>query len=287
MNAKPILEGENPMDADSPLEQPAPAILAAAVEENIFAMYRRLAEALHGEIEETPGLGRFHAFPLSPMFKAAYRARLEEGEADAAIEETMAWFKARQAPFFFWWAGADSRPADLERRLLAHGFSVFEKDAPAMFAEIDRLNWDIPRPAELSIEPAASDADLLSWKDTFVQSFAVPEFAGQAWVDATREAGLDQAPYRLLVGRINREPAGCAMLTCGAGVAGILGLGTVSQFRRRGIGSALLLDCLRIARQMGYRYTVLFATPMGYSSYLKLGYQDTGRTVTRYLWRAS
>jgi len=45
------------------------------------------------------------------------------------------------------------------------------------------------------------------------------------------------------------------------------------------------LERLRIARELGYQYAVLFASKMGYFPYLKLGFKDTGRRVSRYLWR--
>ena len=260
--------------------------LASAVEENVVAMFRSMVEVLGGEIEETPTLGRYHAAPLSPIFKGAFRANLSEQEADSAIQETIEWFKTRNAPFFFWWTGRDTQPADLGERLVAQGFSVFEKDAPAMAANIDKLNWDNPRPPELQLKPVASDDQLLQWKQTFIEAFEIPEFAGQAWVEATRTVGIGKTPWHLLLGTLNDQPVCCGLLYCGGGVAGLLGLGTLPAYRKRGIGSAMQLERLRIARDLGYQYAVLFASEMGYSPYLKLGFQDTGRRISRYLWRA-
>jgi len=56
-------------------------------------------------------------------------------------------------------------------------------------------------------------------------------------------------------------------------------------YRRKGIGSAMQLERLRSARELGYQNAVLFGSEMGYSPYLKLGFKDTGRRVSRYLWR--
>jgi GNAT superfamily N-acetyltransferase len=203
------------------------------------------------------------------------------------MRETVDWFKARDAPFFFWWTGAGTQPPDLGERLVARGFSVFEKDAPAMAADIDKLNWDNPRPTELQLKPVANDDQLMQWKQTFIDAFAIPEFAGQAWVDATRTVGIGRTPWHLLLGTLNAQAVCCGLLYCGAGVAGLIGLGTLPEYRRKGIGSAMQLERLRIARDLGYQYAVLFASEMGYSPYLKLGFQDTGRRVSRYLWRAA
>ena len=168
---------------------------------------------------------------------------------------------------------------------MAHGLTVFEKDAPAMVTDIDQLNWNNPRPPELRLDPVTDDKQLVQWKQVFIESFDIPEFAGQAWVDATQAVGIGRTPWHLLLGTLNAEPVCCGLLYCGAGVAGLLGLGTLPAHRRKGIGSAMQLGRLRIARELGYRYAVLFASEIGYSPYLKLGFQDTGRRVSRYLWR--
>lgn len=258
--------------------------LGRAVEENVFAMMRDMTRVLHGELEETPQLSRYHTSPFSPIFKGVFRTNLSPDQADEAIKDTISWFKERNAPFFFWWTGKDSQPADLGERLVAHGFSVFEKDAPAMVAEIDTLNWDNPRPAELRLSPVSNEEQLFQWKRIFIEAFGIPEFAGQAWVDATRTVGMGQTPWHLLLGTLNAEPVCCGLLSCGAGVAGLIGLGTLPAYRKKGIGSAMQLERLRIARELGYQYAVLFASEMGYSPYLKLGFKDTGRRVSRYLW---
>ena len=260
--------------------------LANAVEENLHDMFRSMTQVLNGDIEETATLGRYHTTPLSPIFKGVFRTRLSLDETDSTIEETIDWFKQRNAPFFFWWTGQNTQPADVGERLVAHGFSVFEKDAPAMVADIDTLHWDNPRPAELQLNPIENDDQLVQWKQVFLEAFGIPEFAGQAWVDATRAVGIGQTPRQLLLGSVDEQAVCCGLLYCGAGVAGLIGLGTIPAHRRKGIGSAMQLERLRIARDMGYQYAVLFASDMGYSPYLKLGFQETGRRVSRYLWRA-
>lgn len=260
--------------------------LANAVEENLHDMFRSMVRVLNGEIEVTAKMGRYHATPASPIFKGVFKANLSGSEADATIQETIEWFKHRNAPFFFWWTSQGTQPADLGERLIAHGFSVFEKDAPAMAADIDTLNWENPRPSDLQMKPVMNDQQLLQWKQVFLDAFSIPEFAGQAWVDATRAARVGQTPWQLLLGTLHDQPVCCGLLYCGAGVAGLIGLGTLPEYRRKGIGSAMQLERLRIARELGYRYAVLFASEMGYSPYLKLGFKDTGRRISRYFWRA-
>ena len=69
-----------------------------------------------------------------------------------------------QCAILFWWTGKDTQPADLGERLVAHGFSVFEQDAPAMAENINKLNWEDPRPPDLQLKPIENDEQLLQWK---------------------------------------------------------------------------------------------------------------------------
>jgi GNAT superfamily N-acetyltransferase len=270
---------------ESPLTHASEAELTAAVEANYQSWFRSMARVLGGDLEETSRLNRYHCTPGSPIFKGVWGARLAFDEVDAAIDDAIAWFKARQAQFFFWWIGEDTRPADLGARLKTRGFAEFEINATAMVADMEQLNWNNPRPSDLRLDPVMNDEQLLQFKRVFLESFSIPEWAGQAWVDATHTMGFGRAPWMLLLGTLSGEPVCFGLLYCGAGVAGLQGLGTLPAFRRRGIASAMQLERLRLARELGYRYAVLSASEMGRSPYLKLGFRDTGRRISRYLWR--
>lgn len=268
----------------SPLLHASRAELAVKTDENLIALTRDMAAVLAGQWEDTGRLIRYHTLPSSAMFKGVLHPRLSLDEVDDAVDEAIAWFKDCRAPYFFWWVDSEAQPADLSARLAARGLILSEHNAPAMAADIPHLNWRNPRPDGLRLDPALDERRLDQWKDVFTGAFCAPESAGQAWVDATRIAGPEQAPWKLLLGSLDGEPACCGILYCGAGVAGLVGLGTLPAFRRRGIGSAMQLERLRIARELGYRYAVLYASDQGYSAYAKLGFMDVGRKMTRYLW---
>ena len=73
---------------------------------------------------------------MNPMFKGVWNTRLANENVDAVIAETLAWFKARNAPFAFWWVTSQSEPADLRSRLLAHKLTLFDVETWAW-----RSNW--------------------------------------------------------------------------------------------------------------------------------------------------
>jgi GNAT superfamily N-acetyltransferase len=286
----------------APLADPSESDLAYAVQENLFELFKAMAHALAGaEIVERDGLSYHHTFPSNPMFKGVWRTQLALDQVDAAIDETLAWFTARKAPFIFWWTGQGTAPADLGARLqarwlldmaeqqaaLAPGIKQTEQGAPGMVADLHRMNEAalLTVPAKFVIEEVATAAALLDFKRVFLASYEIPDWAGQGWVDATQAIGIGKTPWKMYVGYLNGEPVATNMLFNGAGVASVYAVGTVPAARGMGIGGAITLKPLLAARDMGYRHAVLFSTEMGASVYQRIGFRMTETRINRYLWR--
>jgi GNAT superfamily N-acetyltransferase len=291
------------MNSDAPLVEATDAQLGVAVEHNLHELFRAMARGLQGAVcEETPALCRHLAFPTNPMFKGVWQTKLREQDADRAIDETIAWFQDRGAPYFFWWMGPTSSPGDLGRRLtkrglldmaeqqqaLASGIIQAEAGAPCMALELAHANEALPTavPHDFVIDEVRSEADLADFKAVFVESYGIPEFAGQGWVDATQTIGIGQTAWRMFVGRLAGRPVATNMLFCGGGVASVYAVATLPQARGKGIGAAVTLAPLLEARQQGYRHAVLFSTEMGVRVYERIGFRCVPGRINRYLWRA-
>jgi GNAT superfamily N-acetyltransferase len=269
------------------LLNPTPAELNAAVDGNLFALFRALAQLPGGELEESHRLSRHHASPTNPMFKSVWQTQLAPSDVDAAIDDTIAWYQARHAPFCFWWLGPRTQPADMGERLAARGFVPFETHAPGMTAQLDALDYDALKrvPPGFIILRVSTAQQLEQFKTAFVNGLEVPEWAGQAWVDATQTLGIGRTPWVMYVGLLNGAPVACNMLFNGAGVASVYGVATTPNARRKGIGAAITLIAYQDALAMGYKYGVLFATDLGAPVYRRIGFQDTPVRISRYLWR--
>ena len=283
------------------LTQPSALDLMSAVNENLFDLFRAMAHVLGGELQETDRLCRHLTFPTNPMFKGVWRTRLSAAEADGAIDETIEWFRKRNAPYFFWWTGYDTQPADLGERLAARGLISMEEQqqqlasgiistesgSPCMVADLQQMNEVALTtvPAEFTIEEVRDEKMLFDFKRVFVETYGIPEWAGQAWVDATLHGGIGRTPWKMFVGYLNGTAVATNMLFNGGGVASVYAVATLPSAQRQGIGGAITLKPLLEAREMGYRYAVLFATEMGVPVYERLGFRQTGARIDRYLWR--
>jgi GNAT superfamily N-acetyltransferase len=259
-----------------------------AVLDNLFALFRSMAAVLPGgELEESELVSRHHAFPSNPMFKAVWGLGGSVGEADEAVVESLAWLESRGAPFAFVVTGSGYEPEGLPERLGAR-LLTWDRDSPAMVAELDRLDWDALErvPDGLAIERVRDDEGLGDFARMFVEAFGAPEPAAQAWVDATKSVGIEAAPWQILVARLRGEPVATTIVWNGAGVASVFAVGTVEAARGQGIGAAITLAGFDVGRSLGFRHGVLFSTELGLPVYRRIGLRETGSGVSRWLWRA-
>ena len=286
---------------DKILIDPSPDELAAAVEENLFALFRAMATLPGSELVEGEKVSHHLASPSNPMYKGVWRTRLSPAEADGVIDETIAWFKRRNAPFFFWWTGIGTTPDDLGERLAAHGLMSMEAQmehlapgikstalgAPGMAADLQHVNEAAlaQTPAGFTIEEVRDAAALYDFKRVLIEGYEVPERMAHGWVEAALGFGIGRTPWKMYLGRLNGEPVATNMLFNGGGVASVYGVATVPSARGKGIGGAITLKPLLEAREMGYRHAVLFSTEMGLHAYERIGFRTCGMRLNRYLWR--
>jgi GNAT superfamily N-acetyltransferase len=284
-----------------PLVDPSDARLGVAIEENLADLFRAMGRLPGAEIVEGPDLSLHHAFPVNPMFAGVWATRLAGDRVDAAIDDAIAWFSARDAPFAFWWSGPSTEPADLAQRLEARGFlsmqeqtatlasgiHAADRGSPGMAADLSAVHEDALAavPDGFAIDRVRDERALLEFKRVFVETYGIPEFAGQAWVDATLGLGIEEAPWRLYVGRLDGEPVATSMLFNGGGVASVYAVATVDRTRGLGIGGAITLAPLLEARAEGYRHAVLFSTQMGVGAYRRIGFRPIDAWIDRHLWR--
>jgi ribosomal protein S18 acetylase RimI-like enzyme len=173
---------------------------------------------------------------------------------------------------------------------LAKGILSTEQGSPCMVAELDKMNESVldRAPASFAIREISNEKELYDFKKVFVDTYEIPDWAGQAWVDASLSMDIGKTPWRLFVGYLNNEPVATNMLFNGGGVASVYAVATVPAVRGLGIGAAITLQPLLEARdQDGYKYAVLFSTEMGVPVYQRIGFRLTDVRINRYLWRNS
>ncbi len=96
---------------------------------------------------------------------------------------------------------------------------------------------------------------------------------------AVRNEHFSDPSIRHYLAYVQSEVAACATILLHDGVAGVWNVGTLRNFRRQGVASALLIHALTAAIEDGYPDSVLIASPMGRPLYEEMGYQLVGSAL--------
>ena len=269
---------------DATLQEFSPTRLAVANEENLASWIPVLSELEGSQHSELPGVKRSISNIPLPLMNSIMDAQLTPGQVEPTIDYVIADAKSRHVPVL-WWVGPSTHPVDLAERLVKYGFSI-DEDGPGMAVNLDKLNESLPVAEGCTIHPALDDAAWWAWSRTLAKGFEVPaarvEFAVNSWHDLLRQ--VDPETTLGNTAWLNGTPVATSLLQLGGGVAGIYGVATVPEARRKGIGAQVTLYPLLQARAKGYKVGVLQASEMGLGVYRSLGFQECCR-ITSYIWR--
>jgi len=259
-------------------------VLVKAIEANIFEQLPIWAQLkLKGvETYDRQDVKWFITGVPHPLFNGVLFARFPPDEIDERIEATLRHFRSRNLPMS-WWVGPSTRPADLGKRLEAHGLT-HASDPPGMAADLLALNEDLPTPSELLVERVGNTKALKKWLHSVAICFQLPDSAANFYFDVFASLGFgSDSPWLHYVGYLKGEPVACSSVFLGAGVAGVYCVGTVPEARRQGIGTAVTLAPLRDARGMGYRVGILHSSEESFNVYRQLGFAEYCK-LSIYVW---
>jgi GNAT superfamily N-acetyltransferase len=249
--------------------------------DNLWPLFEALGGLPEAEIGSTGGARWHHAPYDNPMFCGVWDA-IDTASALDALDILV----GRGAPYVFVWLAHGAHPAGLEEALAERGAVPFEIDAPTMVADLGDRDWSALQraPEALTIEALCNGHHLDAFAATFAEGLGVPEWAGRSWAEMFRRHGPASSPIRPYPGFLDGRPVATNMLFCGGGAASVFGVATVPDARGQGIGAAITLAPYRDALEAGWRHAVIFATELGAPVYRRIGFTDTGSSISRYIW---
>jgi len=202
-------------------------------------------------------------------FNGVVRAQLSEALVEQVIDDVTARFRERNVPHL-WFLGEDSRPANLEQLLGAHGWERLRQGV-GMAIDLSAIASPCPPPPDLTVERVVDEEGVALW-GTFHRYLEYEQR------DEPRERlylslGLaGEQPLRHYIARVGGEPAGALSLFLGREAAGIYNVEVAPALQRRGVGTAMTRAVLEEARTLGSRVGVLGPTRESRSMYKRLGF---------------
>jgi GNAT superfamily N-acetyltransferase len=195
-------------------------------------------------------------------------ARLSPQDADAQIGALVEQFRVQDLPAI-WHIDPATEPADLGLRLEALGCKPLGAE-PCMAASLSALSREIARFPGLTVDRVMSDEELDDW---LAVRRTIESEHGAFRREIYLGLGLGgRQPLHHYLARVDGEPAGVAQLFLGQRSAGLYSVGVSPAFRGRGIGTALVLTPLLVARMLGYDIGVVRPPADSVQMYEHLGF---------------
>jgi predicted GNAT family acetyltransferase len=248
------------------------ASLTQAIQENLFAFARSFAVLDNAILDDTPDLRRLIVPGVeNPFFNSVFYARLDEANLDRQIDRLLAPYRKLGLSAYWWSFGLP--PLALADRLFRRGLWSIRNEG--MAADLFALNEAIPAPAGLRIERVADEATFKTWLSLNTSIFGFSrELEAEFYNAYTRLGFASDAPLQHYLGTLDGKPVASSSGMLDGNVIGLYNVGVVFSARGQGIGAAITLHPLRVAREAGYRVGVLQATRMGHGLYSRLGFRD-------------
>lgn len=204
------------------------------------------------------------------MYNGVLWTQLSPAAADIQVPALVEQFRFQGLPAL-WRVDASSEPADLGSRLKALGCTPVPDDF-SMGAPLPDLAREMSRFPGLTVDRVMSSADLRAWLDVWTEaSGEYREPRGHLYESLGFGA---RQPLHHYLARIDGEPAGVAELFLGQRAAGLYSLAVAPAYRGRGIGTALVLTPLLVARTLGYDVGVVRPPGESRSMFEHLGFES-------------
>ncbi len=171
---------------------------------------------------------------------------------------------------FLWWVTPASRSDELTGALDGAGLSALPS-APGMAAELASLP---PVPSDDLTLQVVTDAALVDAMRVVASAFEMAPSLARGTAELLGTCDRDVAVVTVLGAW---QPSGCLVgsgtLVEVDGTAGLYNIATLASARGRGVGRAVTLALMHLARDRGHRHVVLESSEMGLSLYESLGFR--------------
>ena len=189
---------------------------------------------------------------------------------DALLEQAAAFFGDQRAEYSV--VLTEEAPAPSTQWLTARRYS--ERSSNPIYALQGLPRAHNPH-REATLMRASVDQQQVLLDVLYATFFLGPEL-GRC---AVRADHFSDPTIRHYLAYVEGKVAACATVLLKDSVAGVWNVGTLREYRRQGIASALLMHALTEAAADGCRDSVLVASAMGRSLYEQMGYQLIGTSL--------
>jgi len=254
----------------------SPSLLVKAMESNLHTQAPLLGQMPRSTYWEEPGL-KAVITALDPSECHVYQSQVQPQDVEARIKQVVERYRSQGCLPMYWQVCSSIKPVNMGEYLEKSGFHLFAQP-PGMSVDLRQLERIEKLPDGFIIEPVRTDDQLRHWVNILAKVDGLSDALRDGFRLMFKDLGLDpEGNSQLFLGVENGVPVAGSRLFCAGGVAGIWHVSTLPEARGKGYGTAMTLAVAHAGREMGYHFSVLFATPAGHGVYRRLGFQELCR----------
>jgi GNAT superfamily N-acetyltransferase len=238
------------------------AMVAGAVAEGL----RRLSEGANGgALDDVGGAFCWYSSSYVPVYNGAgmFFEHLFNRSTLLAIEE---FYEQRGRPYAL--VTLDGLVSESSERLSRLNYVQFEY-SPAMWLEGETRRWQ-EGPGGYRVSRVESLSDLAAFRLVLSRVFSISPYEVNL---VLTDRVLEFPAVRHYLAWSGSEPVATTSLVLSGPMAGIWNVGTLPEYRRRGIAAELMHNAVSEALAFGYTSSMLLATFSGLPLYERLGYR--------------
>jgi GNAT superfamily N-acetyltransferase len=197
--------------------------------------------------------------------------RVDDGlDAGELLARAQDFFAVRDRGFAVWARADTPEDDDLIAAAEEAGLeAVYEM--PEMV--LDRRVDEPPPPDRLELGRVASRADADAYWKVAADAYASNGFPPEIFAYYEDHERLRADNVAAFLAHLDGRPAGISMTILSHGVAGVYWVGSTSESRGRGLGSAVTATAVNEGFEMGAEIASLQASPMGEPIYRRMGFE--------------
>ncbi|MCL4303900.1 MAG: GNAT family N-acetyltransferase [Anaerolineae bacterium] len=241
--------------------------LRARLDHHVIAAQARLYRAVAGgSFEITSHWARGFSGLQIPTFNI-FLPLTDEGLTDESLADTAAFFSSRETVYAI----------ELVHDRFPHGPDYLSQrryqplpPQPAMYRAAPLQ--DVPLNSAVKVERVATVPGLTALCSLLYAVFDFP-LADLIKLYSTAHFKDDlKNNIRHYLAFVDEKPVSAGTIICINGAASIWNVCTLDEYRRQGIATTLLQRMLNDATESGYELTMLYATPLAYHLFNKMGF---------------
>ncbi len=255
--------------------------ISAAIEGNLITFIAEdmmnIPQYFTPQVERNEEMLRYYSGIQFAVENGVYVRRFQEVDLEHRVVEQIEFFRSRKVPHM-WYFGAGSSPHTIEDILLDNGLVKSEWDNPAMAADLRildeaQISNQMKRSGAI-VTIVTSEEKLEGWMEVFRATSGWPEEANTAYHHTCKHMLKDTERAMLILAEIDGQPAGISLSILSEGVVGLYSVGTLEEYRRKGVGTLVSLAAMIAGKEKGYEIGVLFSSQMGQRVYSRIGFKE-------------